>query len=231
MLTPDFGKIFGVPLVNNLVTFEEINIDINKPFKAILLSDCHLGCINPTLSPKLFNESLNKLIEQEKPTKIFILGDLVDGTQSSEFYQNILNLLKNFDINFYIIGGNHDRDFINNSLIIPSNVFINNFNSFKLIYNKINIFLTHDLLNNYRVRDHYAFFFVLWLKNGCSNFISLDDWLITAHTHTGFLNNNYRIGSIGQFSPEIKVFSYSTLEFFNEPLICIKALMNSEQIS
>jgi hypothetical protein len=74
------------------------------------------------------------------------------------------------------------------------------------------VFITHDLGNNYRVRDHFVYSFLIWIKDAFKPLIKPTDWLVAGHCHTTFLSFESRVICIGQLSPEIKAFGYTVLE-------------------
>lgn len=241
-MNPSFGDIFGVPLVNDRVSSLKYVPPADQTMKALLISDCHLGAtcgqdpIRFNQSLQVFMDSVNALIEKEQPTVLFILGDLVDGTQNDTNLKKILERLNSVSVPVYAFGGNHDREFFANlaTWTSPPNVTITQALSIQISVELkggkiINVFLAHDLLNNYRVRDPHAFFFVSWIKNGCRNYIKPDDWLITGHTHTGFISHAHRLGCIGQFSPEIRTFGYATLELDNDVVFSVKNSLKSSR--
>jgi len=230
-----FGTIFGVPLVNSEVTSYEYPIKYGSKIKVLLISDTHLGAtVDPPAALTLFIDSLNNLVRNEKPNCIFILGDLVDGTQSTSYLLSVLEKLTTISTPIYAMGGNHDREFFE-EIQWPkgNNVTITNCLSFKLSMNQpgkrnLDIYLAHDLLNNYRVRDPHAYFFASWIKDACSSTIKPEDWLIIGHTHTGFVSHSSKIGCVGQFAPEIGVFGYSTIEFGPDPVFSSKVTLLSK---
>lgn len=235
-MNPNFGSIFGVPLVNDRVTTFTYTPPSSEPMKALMISDCHIGArVQVDVAINLFIDSLNALIANENPTVLFILGDLVDGTQTEDVFKAVLVQLTKIDLPIYVIGGNHDRKFF--SLINwPSNtnVTISEALAIQLTAQlpgrpDIKVFLAHDLLNNYRVRDPHAFFFADWIKQGAKNYIKPEDWLIIGHTHTGLMSHASRIACIDQFSPEIKVFGYATLQFNSDFVLSIKNSLKSSQ--
>lgn len=233
-MNPNFGTIFGVPLVYDRVTSYQYVPPSDRPMKAVLISDCHIGAqLQTDIAVKLFIDTLNALVSNEDPTVVFILGDLIDGTQSEALLKVVLTELEKLPVPVYAIGGNHDREFF--SLINwPKNSNVKIFQELAIQITAqragkpdIKAFLAHDLLNNYRVRDPHAYFFVSWIKDGCKQYIKPDDWLITGHTHCGFLSNASRIACIGQFSPEIKAFGYATLQFNQDLVLSIKNSLKS----
>ena len=217
-MNPNFGTIFGIPLINTNVTTLPYAPPDGIKTKALLISDCHLGAkLKIEEAIKLFSETLNKLIANEEPNVIFVLGDLVDGTQTEIAFQQALQSLTSIPLPIYVIGGNHDRKYI--PLVDwpkEKNVILSDALAIKMVVKTegkpdTNVYLAHDLLNNYRVRDQHAFYFVDWIKQGCKATIKPEDWLITGHTHTGFISNANKISCIGQFSPEVNAFGYGTI--------------------
>lgn len=235
-MIPDFGSIFGVPLVNDRVTSFVYVPPSGKTMKALLVSDCHLGAyVQIDVAINLLIDSINALIESENATVLFILGDLVDGTQNEVVYKNVLQELTKITIPVYVIGGNHDREFLSlTKWPSGTNVTVTEALTIQMTASlpgkpDIKVFLAHDLLNNYRVRDPHAFFFIDWIKKGCRKYIKPEDWLITGHTHTGLISHASRIACVGQFSPEIKAFGYATLQFNADLVFSIKNSLKAGQ--
>ena len=235
-MIPNFGSIFGVPLVNDRVTTFTYTPPAGTPMKALLISDCHIGArVQVDVAINLFIDSLNALIANENPTVLFILGDLVDGTQTEEVFKTVLLQLTKIPLPIYVIGGNHDRKYFQLvSWPTNTNVTISEALAIQLTAElngrpPIKVFLAHDLLNNYRVRDPHAFFFADWIKQAAKAYIKSDDWLIIGHTHTGLISHSSRIACIDQFAPEIKVFGYATLQFNSDLVISIKNSLKSSQ--
>ncbi|OHT07663.1 Ser/Thr protein phosphatase [Tritrichomonas foetus] len=226
-MNQNFGQIFQCPLVNTTVTSFKVPFDPKNKLRVLLISDTHLGAlIDTNKAIQLFFDELSALIKAEGINMICHLGDLVDGTLNNGSFvlQTVLKKLSELRIPVYVIGGNHDRDFFNGinwKQEIP-NVYPLKENSIVFELPKVGakgepqrLFLAHDLLNNYRVRDQFAFCFVAWIKDACKKFIKPTDWLITGHTHTSLISFASRLACVGQYSPEINVFGYTLLDFEN----------------
>ena len=111
-----FGQIFQCQLVNNTVTSFKIPFDGNGKLRVLLISDTHIGAVkNLDVAIQMFIDELQKIIEDEKIDMICHLGDLVDGTllQGTFVLNNVLKKLSELKKPVYVIGGNHDRDFLN----------------------------------------------------------------------------------------------------------------------
>lgn len=210
-----FGQVFQCPLVNTTVSVYNIP-DVQAQMKILLISDTHIGAtMDVEKATTLFIDCLREVISQEGITHICHLGDLVDGTLMDGKYvlPRVLKRLSEFELPVYAIGGNHDREFFagmsweGDAFVVPSKQL-----AMLVEYNGTKVYLAHDLANNYRVRDAFAYSFVSWIKDGCKKTIRPEDWLVTGHTHTGLLSHAARISCVGQFSPEIKSFGYGVLE-------------------
>ncbi|KAH0789871.1 Ser/Thr protein phosphatase [Histomonas meleagridis] len=217
-----FGQIFACELVNTKVIPFKLPLIPNKPERILILSDTHIGAyIAPEKSIPLFLRELQNVINIEQPTIICHLGDIVNGSfpNGATILQDVLTKMNDFKIPIYAIGGNHDRDYF--ASLIPrwkNPQFIHPLKENAILLttpagpthpNPTNMYLAHDLLNNYRVRDQFALSFLTWIKNGCK--INSADWLITGHTHTSLLSFATRTACVGQFSPEINVFGYTII--------------------
>ena len=216
-----FGDLYQCPFVN--ITLTETPIPIIPKMKILLISDTHLGSeIDFNLALEKFISELKNLVEVVKPTHIFHLGDLVDGTFTPTAggfnLSTALNKLNELAIPIYVIGGNHDRlyasqvNFSNTQYITLSQKY-----SLSLTIppqsnsNKpTKIYFAHDLGNNYKARYPASKPFVRWIKAGCR--ISKRDWLICGHTHESFLVKDECFSCIGQFSPECNNSCYGIIE-------------------
>lgn len=219
----NFGQVFQCTLVNDIVNPYVIPLS-KTPMRILLVSDTHLGAtVDPNRAISMLYNELSELVKTEKVTMICHLGDLVDGTmiEGTKVLSNVLTKMTELKVPFYVIGGNHDRDFFT-TLQWKKNQYVTPLKENAILFElpKTNpkeepqkIYLAHDLLNNYRVRDQFAFSFIAWIKDGCKKYIKPTDWLITGHTHTSLISYPTRIACVGQFSPEINVFGYAILEF------------------
>ncbi len=97
----------------NLLFVKDIQIQdkrIPSDSTAIQLSDVHIGSRS-----NIYIKRLIKRVNQLKPDKIFITGDLVDLSAVGE---EDLKLLKNFEAPVYFVTGNHDR-YVNLDRLLP----------------------------------------------------------------------------------------------------------------
>lgn len=221
----DFGQVFQCQLVNSVVTPYIIPLKKEK-MRILLISDTHLGAtMDPNRAISMLCNEISELCNTEQITMICHLGDLVDGTaiEGTKILNEVLTRITELKIPFYVLGGNHDRDFFT-GLQWKKNPYVTPLKENAIVFElpKTNpkedpqkIFLAHDLLNNYRVRDQFAYSFIAWIKDGCKKYIKPTDWLITGHTHTSLISYPSRIACVGQFSPEINTFGYAILEFEN----------------
>ena len=211
-----FGQIFQCPLVNTTVTSFSLPIDTTKVSRILLLSDTHLGA-DRQLKQGLesYMAALQELCTAENPTHICHLGDLIDGTvpNGSAVLGIVLKRMSSLKIPTWAIGGNHDREFFA-SLKMEKDPYVTPLSHFAMCIDKSpeRVFLAHDIGNNYRVRDQFAYSFVTWVKDGCSKQITPNDWLVIGHTHTGLVSPTSRVACVGQFSPPIGAFGYAILE-------------------
>jgi DNA repair exonuclease SbcCD nuclease subunit len=234
LLSMSFGQIFQCPLVNTTVNPVAIQIDQKKPMRLLLLSDTHLGATdasNVNKSIDLFLTEVGSLIEREHITHICHLGDLLDGTiVDPEPLKRALLGLGTLGLPVYAMGGNHDREVFTKlpKDLNKKNIFITNEMAMVLDIparpgrKAQKIFLAHDLGNNYRVRDQFAFLFLMWIKNACHPTIKPSDWLLTGHCHGALLSHENRVGCVGQFSPEISAYGYGIVEIGASVNICTK---------
>jgi predicted phosphodiesterase len=217
-----FPCLFQAPLLNRLFEPVAINIPRTPPSRVLLLSDTHLGAAGDVGSAKeQFIIELLALIAKESITHIFHLGDLVEGTipDGPMHMSDVLGRMNACKIPVTVIGGNHDRDFVD-ACTPPTNPLIRVVRELAIRLditppagdaNEQRIFLAHDLGNNYRVRDELTFIFLHWLKTSYPGMIREEDWLLTGHCHMGFVSVGSRLGCVGQFSPEIRSRTYGLL--------------------
>lgn len=206
--------------------FFKIKIKDLDTFKGLIISDFHLGKFNDLLvEENLLINDLKQLVKEVNPTHIFILGDIINFTEScvDEWYFNFFKMLENnFNLPIYIIPGNHDR------LSKPSCCF-SRYKSDKLLKcidtefleiqfnDNFSVFFVHDAkydsniygmlplkdwMNKIRSWDHG--------KN-----IKKDDVLIFGHTHSNFDDDEDKNYAIGPFSVSLKGTSYGVI-FYND---------------
>lgn len=208
-----YGDLLGVPLENTQVSIYDLDIDLTKKQKILLISDCHIQ-----KQLRLFQTELDKLINKENSTILMILGDLINGCwdQGVAALFELMKHLQKLNIPVYIIGGNHDRVYVDQLSSIPGIILVRDI-CMKLsiprpqLSHPMKIYFAHDLCNNFRVRDKLAMSFFEWIKTGVEK-IQKEDWLICGHAHTSFLSQGIRCACIGQFSPENNSYCYSILD-------------------
>ena len=215
-MNANFGQIFQCPLVNQTVTAFPMPIDKGREMRILLISDTHLGATGELKEGLAYYMSvLSELVKSEGITHICHLGDLVDGTLSngSAVLAIVLKQMATLKIPVFAIGGNHDREFFA-GLRMDKDPYVTPLSDLAILVEAgpDRVFLAHDLGNNYRVRDQFAFSFVSWIKNGCQKHIKPTDWLVTGHTHTGLISHASRVACVGQFSPPIDAYGYGLLE-------------------
>jgi predicted phosphodiesterase len=220
-----YSAVFQCEIVNRKVTSFSIPVTRKPGMRILLISDTHIGGTRQPVasSKRLFITALNSVIQSEKATHVIHLGDLIDCEVAAPeaHLADVLSQLAALPVPIWLIGGNHDREWITpaagsrgpNLTIAPDLALLLDIPpSAPGQKDGQRIFLAHDLANNYRVRDQFAFSFVHWIKEAAAPEINArDDWLITGHCHTQFLSAACKIGSVGQFSPEIDTFEYTML--------------------
>jgi len=221
-----FGEIFGAIAINTRADPFHIEMDMSVAHRILLISDCHIGARLPLEDAQnLFLQKISDIISKESITDLFVLGDMVDSSvkNGTPVLISLLSRMIRLEIPITIIGGNHDRDFLKSIADKPEKRLKIVKNPSMLISipqpqfsHPLRVYLTHELGNNYRVRDVFAFSFYEWIKTSCN--IPECDWLIGGHAHTGMISHSKRFACIGQFSPEIKNIGYSILEIANEKL-------------
>lgn len=211
----NFGQIFQCPLVNTTVTSYPLPVDKSSPMRILLISDTHLGAsVDVSKAIDLYMKALVDVIKAERITHVCHLGDLVDGSLSNgtAVLGVVLQKMADLKIPVWAIGGNHDREFFNDLKIdkIPGVTPLREL-AMTIESGSDKVFLAHDLANNYRVRDQFAYSFISWIKEGCKAYIKPTDWLVCGHAHTGLLSHASKLACVGQFSPEIGAFGYGVL--------------------
>ena len=226
-----FQSFYDFPLANTSTTSTEICISMDDRYKFLLISDCHTY----EKDLNVWFDELKKVVEKEKPTNIIILGDLIDGSVPNGVAAmgQALLLLKTFPFEVYVIGGNHDREFVS-KISWPDDTNVHLIDTWSILFqlpqanvnHPLRIFLAHDLGNNYRVRDRIAFQFFEWIKGG-SNGIKNPDWLICGHAHTSIVSRDSKIVCIGQFSPMNNKKAYTLLSIDQgKPSITCKVMLD-----
>ena len=211
-----FGQIFDCPLVNTNVTTFPLPLDKSTPARILLISDTHLGAaMDVTSAIDLFIKTVTEVVKSENITHICHLGDLVDGSlpNGTTVLEMVLKRLASLKLPVWAIGGNHDREFFSD-LRMDQDPYVKPLQELAMTIErgKDKMFLAHDLANNYRVRDQFAFSFFSWIKDGCKAHIKPADWLVCGHAHTGLVSHASKLACVGQFSPEINTFGYGVLD-------------------
>ena len=122
-----------------------------------------------------------------------------------------------------IISGNHDRKFYNKiDFSVYENVEFSKCNFIRIIFQSENTnqtcFLTHDGGNGIWLPLEFKRKFVMDLKVLYE--INQNDWLISGHTHTPFIEEENKLGSLGcfnfdSFKHHQTVLSFGILEWNN----------------
>jgi hypothetical protein len=161
------------------------------------------------------------------------MGDLIQGqfppAIGGALVTEVVRGLDQLKIPTWVIGGNHDREYVDLAMWPPTQ-YVKKVTELAMVIDppgkppRDRIFISHDLGNNYRVRDHFAYSFLTWIKNAFKTLIKPTDWLVTGHCHTGFLSFESRLACVGQFAPEIKAYGYTVLEVGEEVTFNLKYL-------
>lgn len=179
----------------------------SMPLNALLISDHHFLDNNfgyfSVNSTKLTMDCLSRLIAKFKPDQILVLGDLFHyGQKNNQFVFRIMNFFSELEKEIFIIGGNHDKELVENQI---KNWSKNNFHiypdSFLLYKNdQEKIWFTHDGNNPYWLDKSEVPDFLTSLKKLYK--FSTQHWLITGHTHLPCQIKEKKMASLGCFNVE-----------------------------
>jgi calcineurin-like phosphoesterase family protein len=206
-----------VSFVKNTINPISIPFDRSKPSKFLLISETQLGMgSNTDKSVTQFITTLQRVIQTEKITHVVHLGDLVKIETSSplQLLESVLTLLSQLPVPVWLLGGNNDREFLSQLTGGDRRGPVTIVKELAIVVDLPTgnrVWLTHDLGNNFRVRDQFAWSFGFWLKECASDLIKMDDWLLLGHCHGQFLSPESRIGNVGVFSPDSAVWTYTLL--------------------
>lgn len=207
------------------------NVEINDfdNFKGLIVTDFHLGqTINLENDRKALIKNLERLVLQENPTHLFILGDIIHYSfqRVNEWYFDFFKMLENsFSFPIYIIPGNHDYE-----------IFPDEGNCFSLYANEKNVkcldveflvikysdsfslFLGHDVSYNRSVHTKKPI--IDWMNEirhwrSCKDKIKDTDVLIFGHTHEDIDDEETNNYTIAPFSLDLKQSSYGIISFKN----------------
>jgi predicted phosphodiesterase len=244
MITPvglNFGEQFRCDLIIPPKPVCPVSIPVtSNPMRLLLVSDSHIGAaLDPSQSIPQFLRALEQIARREQATHIVHLGDLVQGQFLPEIggvlISEVVKGMNELHIPTWLIGGNHDREFVQVATW-PKAPSVTRVTELALVIDVPGpsgqrIFLSHDLGNNYRVRDYFAFSFLSWIKNGFKALIKPTDWLLTGHCHTSFLSAESRLGCVGQFAPEISAYAYTILEVGEGVSVNLKCMLDQQEKS
>ncbi|MFX1284853.1 MAG: metallophosphoesterase [Promethearchaeota archaeon] len=192
-------------LINTDGTIEQIIL--SKPLNALLISDQHFSDSNQSyfsiesIAPTM--ACLQRLITKVKPDQILILGDLFHyGQQNNQFVFQIMSFFSELDKEIFMIGGNHDKELIENQIKDWSK---NNFHIYSdsfLLYeaNQEKVWFTHDGNNPYWLDKSEVPDFIISLKKIYK--FSVQHWLITGHIHLPCIIKESKVASLGCFNVE-----------------------------
>lgn len=199
--------------------FFKVNIDNLESFIGLIVTDFHIGKFNDFLKEKdTLISKLKQLVNEINPTHLFILGDIINYSESSpiEWYYEFFNdFKKNILLPTYIIPGNHDRH--------PQ--FMNCFHQFnndehlrcidadflEIPFNTFSVFLVHDA--KYDSNLYGMLPIADWMNKirnwkCCQKNIKKNDIIIFGHAHTDFDDEENKNHVIGPFSISLKGSSY-----------------------
>jgi predicted phosphodiesterase len=220
---PAFGEQFRCTPVLPYTPINPVVIPFSgSPMRVLLVSDSHIGAsADAHQSIAQYLAVLSTLIQSERPTHLVHLGDMIHGPLSLDvgagLVSEVVTGLDLLRIPTWIIGGNHDREFVA-AAAWPETEFVHRVTELAMVINlpgknpPERVFLSHDMGNNYKVWDESTYSYLAWVKEAFKTWIKPTDWLVTGHCRTMFLSFDSRLGCVGQFAPEIKAYGYTMLE-------------------
>ena len=99
------------------ITKYDFTLPSHQLFRAMIIADCHIGQNHFDEIPKNTNKLLgyiNDIIHQVRPTLLFVLGDIFhyNKKNSGKIWHNFFSGLEQFQIETYVIPGNHEEVWI-----------------------------------------------------------------------------------------------------------------------
>lgn len=198
------------------ISFLDYTIDPAADFNAILISDLHLSKFSELkdaisqLIPKL-----KQVIELQRPTDIFMLGDIIHHKRPKPDYFYFFKKLELLKIPIHIIPGNHDRR-VRDKLEAYKGFYVsyNNCDVLRLLYPDVSnmVCLGHDLFNDKKVhQQHLARQWFKMLRNTFKSILTKNSLLILGHIHQDFHSKDDKTFSIRPFSIDLKEYNYCRL--------------------
>lgn len=217
-----------IPLSRFETDFTKITVE--KDSTVLLISDLHFSdnfdshFSDPAI--KLTIEYLPSLVKKVTPDYIFILGDLIHGTQKlNEFCLDLLDKLDSLGCPVFIIAGSHDRYFYK-EIDFTGYKYVryidDHFASITFLYNQFQeniVYLTHDGGNNIFLNSDEKKEFLNSLRQTYE--IPEKSWLITGNNHFPFVDYETKDASLGcfnfdSFKHHKTVLSFGLLTFKSE---------------
>ena len=202
------------------ITNFDLHISENQPFKAILISDLHIGQYQRKHASLLkLMENLRLLIEQHHPTHIFILGDIVSFKIYNIFsdWLKVYNTLEELNIEIHVIPGNHDR-YQHKLVMVSFNGHFVHLHPDELIriipeWEEKIVCLGHDLHNDSKVHErNLVREWISLLRTTFSNLIPSNALLILGHLHDPYKFDDLLCQTILPFSDDLHSYQYGILE-------------------
>ncbi|KAK8885472.1 hypothetical protein M9Y10_040921 [Tritrichomonas musculus] len=208
--------------------FYRVEIDDFNIFKGLIIADFHIGQFLSIEKEKVaLINCLKSLIDHEKPTHVFILGDIIhfSSERTDEWYFDFFQLLEdNFSLPICIIPGNHDYDLSPyrncfNLYKNEKNVKCYDVEFLEIKYSdNFSLFLGHDA--SYNMFVHFKSPIVQWMneiRNSkyCKSIIKKNDVVIFGHTHEDIDDDETRNYTIAPFSISLEESSYGLISFNN----------------
>jgi len=210
-------------LVPKNVIIEYEDIRYSGDFRALLISDLHIGFCQPVEEGKysLFLK-IKDLITDENANYVFILGDIVHF----RFYRfvdswiSFYNLLDTIGTPICIIPGNHDRYMhgMVNFFSRYRNVSIINKELLRIFVNDspIPLILGHDLKNDKKVHGDDLVRSWFSMLRSLFSFIPQESLMIVGHTHETVVSDDQLTYSISPFSYDLGYYEYGIVEYTDE---------------
>jgi predicted phosphodiesterase len=197
-------------LRNTEATVHEIPPSLTTGKLGLILSDQHFGRHSRGLGDlDPFLQEFRLLFSHIKPDYLLLLGDTLDWycENPPAALQTLLENLEQFEIPVFLIGGNHDRSYIE--------AYTREHRQVTIVKQDLALGITtagtngpwnrivfaHDLKNDFQVDPPDAGIFVWWMKEVFQAIVRPQELFFIGHTHQDIWDKKHRCGCVGRFAP------------------------------
>lgn len=225
-------KSLSAPLKNKKSTVFTVPIEHTVNMKALIITDQNFGKTLPlTKSIPHCMKSLMTIIARESINCIFMIGDLVwineknpNIEQAKQTLIQVFKALEMIPLPIYILGGERNRrllydvnyDVPHSNIDVVYDFLIRIHNPNAEIGSSQNFYLTHDCKNPLSLKPNEIESYAIELKRALQDEISNDDYLLIGHCQAYYQNDQAKVATIKEFSPDMHRNGYAVLSLTQE---------------